>query len=153
MADRLSLWGRRWQERLCGLAPWDAGKITDEWFRAHFDYAADVVHSWLGQELDMSKARLLNFGCGDGITDLALVLRHGATRIHGIDIRQEYTKLPRIAREQLGMSRVPSALSFETIVPRSEEHTSELQSPCNLVCRLLLEKKINALQLPRLLTL
>src|SRR5205807_9752524 len=28
---------------------------------------------------------------------------------------------------------------FET--RRSEEHTSELQSPCNLVCRLLLEKK------------
>src|SRR5688500_20015312 len=27
--------------------------------------------------------------------------------------------------------------------PRSEEHTSELQSPCNLVCRLLLEKKNN----------
>src|SRR2546426_2990498 len=26
-------------------------------------------------------------------------------------------------------------------LPRSEEHTSELQSPCNLVCRLLLEKK------------
>src|SRR5256885_12750581 len=28
--------------------------------------------------------------------------------------------------------------------PRSEEHTSELQSPCNLVCRLLLEKKNTA---------
>src|SRR5256885_11206257 len=27
---------------------------------------------------------------------------------------------------------------------RSEEHTSELQSPCNLVCRLLLEKKKRA---------
>src|SRR5256885_11776935 len=27
------------------------------------------------------------------------------------------------------------------IEKRSEEHTSELQSPCNLVCRLLLEKK------------
>src|SRR5205807_8395339 len=25
--------------------------------------------------------------------------------------------------------------------PRSEEHTSELQSPCNIVCRLLLDKK------------
>src|SRR5256885_7435965 len=32
----------------------------------------------------------------------------------------------------------PSATSSPT---RSEEHTSELQSPCNLVCRLLLEKK------------
>src|SRR2546426_7253864 len=29
---------------------------------------------------------------------------------------------------------------------RSEEHTSELQSPCNLVCRLLLEKKKKARQ-------
>src|SRR5256885_9786009 len=28
-----------------------------------------------------------------------------------------------------------------TVLYRSEEHTSELQSPCNLVCRLLLEKK------------
>src|SRR5256885_257406 len=27
------------------------------------------------------------------------------------------------------------------VTKRSEEHTSELQSPCNLVCRLLLEKK------------
>src|SRR5256885_10719204 len=30
---------------------------------------------------------------------------------------------------------------FTLLLPRSEEHTSELQSPCNLVCRLLLEKK------------
>src|SRR5256885_10375384 len=29
---------------------------------------------------------------------------------------------------------------------RSEEHTSELQSPCNLVCRLLLEKKNSQLK-------
>src|SRR5256885_8895988 len=29
----------------------------------------------------------------------------------------------------------------ESVMVRSEEHTSELQSPCNLVCRLLLEKK------------
>src|SRR5256885_8419786 len=29
----------------------------------------------------------------------------------------------------------------ERFIERSEEHTSELQSPCNLVCRLLLEKK------------
>src|SRR2546426_9519664 len=34
----------------------------------------------------------------------------------------------------------PDLVSLLTLV-RSEEHTSELQSPCNLVCRLLLEKK------------
>src|SRR5256885_2584408 len=34
---------------------------------------------------------------------------------------------------------------FDRPLARSEEHTSELQSPCNLVCRLLLEKKNNLL--------
>src|SRR5688500_19979093 len=38
------------------------------------------------------------------------------------------------------------ALSSSRI--RSEEHTSELQSPCNLVCRLLLEKKKKEVRLP-----
>src|SRR5207244_12054960 len=33
------------------------------------------------------------------------------------------------------------ALGFDAEAPRSEEHTSELQSPDHLVCRLLLEKK------------
>src|SRR2546426_7303111 len=39
-----------------------------------------------------------------------------------------------------GMGSIPGAIVGATVV-RSEEHTSELQSPCNLVCRLLLEKK------------
>src|SRR5688500_19522537 len=37
--------------------------------------------------------------------------------------------------------RVTDARGNTATDTRSEEHTSELQSPCNLVCRLLLEKK------------
>src|SRR3989454_7509272 len=37
--------------------------------------------------------------------------------------------------------RADDALASYRQAVRSEEHTSELQSPCNLVCRLLLEKK------------
>src|SRR2546426_7872627 len=63
---------------------------------------------------------------------------------------------PAISIEQKTTSRNPrSTVGTETeiydylrllfarvgIPYRSEEHTSELQSPCNLVCRLLLEKK------------
>src|SRR2546426_6745375 len=38
----------------------------------------------------------------------------------------------------------PRSLQPRHSQERSEEHTSELQSPCNLVCRLLLEKKKKA---------
>src|SRR2546426_3087728 len=40
-------------------------------------------------------------------------------------------------RRPTGTVKIGLATKFN----RSEEHTSELQSPCNLVCRLLLEKK------------
>src|SRR5256885_9543091 len=42
---------------------------------------------------------------------------------------------------RLVVTRGAGALGLDPNKCRSEEHTSELQSPCNLVCRLLLEKK------------
>src|SRR5256885_7493470 len=39
--------------------------------------------------------------------------------------------------------KLTASCSMNLLQVRSEEHTSELQSPCNLVCRLLLEKKKN----------
>src|SRR2546430_12892451 len=50
---------------------------------------------------------------------------------------------PAAAREKAFARRLPSdrVVSAEDCVRRSEEHTSELQSQSNLVCRLLLEKK------------
>src|SRR5256885_5446207 len=44
-------------------------------------------------------------------------------------------------RRRRSRSRRSSGSRCRTAARRSEEHTSELQSPCNLVCRLLLEKK------------
>src|SRR2546426_1293421 len=57
--------------------------------------------------------------------------------------------LRRLGRERVDLfqlhNRITTERASETLtakdVRRSEEHTSELQSPCNLVCRLLLEKK------------
>src|SRR5256885_7971201 len=43
--------------------------------------------------------------------------------------------------DQAELRPVHSVLQRRQERGRSEEHTSELQSPCNLVCRLLLEKK------------
>src|SRR5256885_4771164 len=60
-----------------------------------------------------------------------------------------YTTLFRSARSRARSTsracgaRGSAATTSSSTCPRSEEHTSELQSPCNLVCRLLLEKKKN----------
>src|SRR5256885_8613802 len=47
--------------------------------------------------------------------------------------------VPHTPARALSLALPDTASLFQ--LRRSEEHTSELQSPCNLVCRLLLEKK------------
>src|SRR5438552_13084154 len=50
----------------------------------------------------------------------------------------------------LGMSECRGRFTVSPAAPRSEEHTSELQSPDHLVCRLLLEKKKKLLNTSKL---
>src|SRR5205807_9809896 len=59
-------------------------------------------------------------------------------------ITDEVVLLPAILQGVLWLNRSKLKVRSQlVIILRSEEHTSELQSPCNLVCRLLLEKKNN----------
>src|SRR2546426_5496954 len=58
------------------------------------------------------------------------IVKETVTERAGVD---RYERAERIRREILKKATESGV--------RSEEHTSELQSPCNLVCRLLLEKK------------
>src|SRR2546426_3976730 len=67
---------------------------------------------------------------------LALQTREAACRMGGFAPYRPLTEAPAFNR-RLTIATTSSSS------PRSEEHTSELQSPCNLVCRLLLEKKKN----------
>src|SRR2546429_2173558 len=56
---------------------------------------------------------------------------------------------PRTRVKIAALAPMPRARVSTTVItsPRSEEHTSELQSRLHLVCRLLLEKKINTVSL------
>src|SRR5256885_12369689 len=58
------------------------------------------------------------------------------------DLRARHHLAPAVRHQASGRDHLPDGSGICHIdVARSEEHTSELQSPCNLVCRLLLEKK------------
>src|SRR3989454_5374113 len=63
-----------------------------------------------------------------------LALEHGLTMITIKDLIEYRIRTEKLVRR------------IATHKLRSEEHTSELQSPCNLVCRLLLEKKKKNIQ-------
>src|SRR2546426_8056978 len=81
---------------------------------------------------------------GGPVAELALgPAQIGGREMHvaGLVGRGLHDGLPTERAANQGEQPVESHPVAPTDVERSEEHTSELQSPCNLVCRLLLEKK------------
>src|SRR5688500_18252719 len=87
------------------------------------------------------------------ITDLPMYKKFAdAVKVPILANITEFGKTPLFTTQELARANVAMALYPLTawraanaatlkVYERSEEHTSELQSPCNLVCRLLLEKK------------
>src|SRR5215467_16375876 len=69
-------------------------------------------------------------------TEIYTLSLHDALPIHQVVARRVAGRV-----EQLDRLHHPAEQPLAVRPGRSEEHTSELQSPCNLVCRLLLEKK------------
>src|SRR5256885_13004142 len=59
-------------------------------------------------------------------------------------VRFDVIEQPVAGRAGARLAVVACQQPVELRLQRSEEHTSELQSPCNLVCRLLLEKNKNS---------
>src|SRR5256885_7643848 len=59
----------------------------------------------------------------------------------GLTLRQIHEQVRKSVERDRQAQKMQNELAQKPSRWRSEEHTSELQSPCNLVCRLLLEKK------------
>src|SRR5256885_9681624 len=79
--------------------------------------------------------------CASGGSAMPVELMRGFEEAFGCKILEGYglsESSPVAAFNHPDRERKPGSIGTPV---RSEEHTSELQSPCNLVCRLLLEKK------------
>src|SRR2546426_6654969 len=78
-------------------------------------------------------------------TEIYTLSLHDALPICRPDLPERWWGNQRLCRTRRQPHRCrggsDNSLTAAGHLPRSEEHTSELQSPCNLVCRLLLEKK------------
>lgn len=84
-----------------------------DWFFRHFDHAAATIGSYLLKDSELLRGRVLDVGCGDGITDLGLYLRHRPEKLVGADPFGGYARLAEVAAaEGIPMDPWPEGLEF-----------------------------------------
>jgi len=71
----------------------------EDWFFRHFDHAALVITDYLLKKHPLLKGRILDVGCGDGITDLGIFLRTQPRELVGIDPFAGYQRLEAVIRD------------------------------------------------------
>ncbi len=74
-------------------------KGHSDWFFRHFDHAGPTVTSYMLGDSPLLRGRILDVGCGDGITDLSIALRTGCRELVGVDPFRGYERLPAIVAE------------------------------------------------------
>ena len=96
--------------RLADLS-WKKG--SSDWFFRHFDHAGPTIMSYLLKDAPQLKGRILDVGCGDGITDLSIAIRTGCEELVGIDPFSGYARLAEvIAENHLPPDAMPKNLRF-----------------------------------------
>ncbi len=90
---------------------WSKGH--QDWFYRHFDHAARTITSYMLGDSPLLKGRILDVGCGDGITDLGVYLRCQPETFVGVDPFRGYERLPELMKaNHLPFDGIPEGLTF-----------------------------------------
>ncbi len=83
------------------------------WFFQHFDHASRTAIEYICGDSPLMRGRVLDVGCGDGVTDLGIALRYAPKELIGIDPFRGFERLPQIlADNNLGHLSIPKNLKF-----------------------------------------
>ena len=119
----MSVQGNQWSAPSWSLQAGEGSPPVDQlswkqghqnWFFRHFDHAAGVMGSYMLGDSELLRGRILDVGCGDGISDLGLFLRHQPELLIGVDPFRGYERLlPVCAEHHLPLTELPEGLSFQ----------------------------------------
>lgn len=112
--DRLRELLRQAEVRVATVAPGHHA-IQDPEDVKRFEMVPGVLFDWLEPHGGLSGKEMLDFGCGQGVSALALATRYGARRVVGVDIGPDPLKCPDFARSQLGLRRLPDNLRLHRV--------------------------------------
>lgn len=96
-----------------------APRIVDPEDRSRFERLPQILADWMKDHGGLAGKEILDFGCGQGVTALALAREHGAKRVVGVDIGPDVERAASFAHEQLGLARLPDNTRFLRVTPEA----------------------------------
>ena len=92
-------------------------EAKDAGFRGRANSEYKRIKGWTGERVNLDKARILDFGCGQGIAATSFALRHPNAQVTGFDIEPiNQQQLARIYETQVGL-QLPPNVTFTSAHP------------------------------------
>src|SRR5690242_14256953 len=94
-----------------------ASAIRDPHYRARFEEVPRLMHSWIARVRPLHDAGVLDFGCGEAVTALGVMLAYQPRRLVGVDIMPDIDRCLPLARRHLGICSLPGGMSLHRVAP------------------------------------
>src|SRR5207248_9362017 len=104
---------------------WSLDRITDETYREKFTTVPRIIEDWMAEHGGLEGKDILEFGCGEGTTALAIALQHHRARVVGIYIMPDPERCLPLAKDQLGLDELPSNFSLHRVSAGKMHNSSD----------------------------
>ena len=104
-------------EQIPDPRPWHPLENADDGFRARFVTVPAIVDDWISGYRSLEGADILDFGCGEGVSALALALNYRPRSVVGVDIMPDPERCQPVARANLGIEALPANLRLHRVTP------------------------------------
>ena len=99
--------------------------MKDEKLRTKFIILPEFIAEWAERHCTLTGAKILDFGCGEGITALGVALQFQPLRVVGVDVMPDPERCLPIAKAGLGLSSLPDNLELHQVKPGELHNTSD----------------------------
>jgi len=99
------------------ILDWSIDKIQDDVYRTKFVELPRIINEWTEPYGGITGKTILDFGCGEATTAIGLALKYEPKRVVGVEIQSNIQECLPLAKEQIGIGRLPERLELKQISP------------------------------------
>jgi SAM-dependent methyltransferase len=99
---------------------WRTDNFATEQYRSSFTDVPNILEDWMSDLGGLDRKTILDFGCGECVTGLAIALKYPASSVVGLEVVSRINDTYAFAHREIGLNKIPPNLRLCQVRPGEE---------------------------------